>query len=92
MNKSVLIKALSEDIGMKFAKAEKVLNTIFNEMANALVKADRIEIRGFGIFKIKRYEGYQGRSPKTGHIINVRPKKLPFFKCGKDLKDRVDSW
>ena len=66
------------------------MNLVFNEMANALARGDRVEIRGFGSFKVKYYDGYAGRNPKTGKRIEVKPKKLPFFKCGKELKERVD--
>jgi len=90
MNRSDLIKILSKEAGLTVRKAEDVVNTIFNGMADALAKGDRVEIRGFGSFKVKEYEGYTGHNPKTGEIIQVRPKKLPFFKCGKELKERVD--
>ncbi len=90
MNKSDLIEALSIDTGLTVRKAEEVVNMVFNDMTNALAKGDRVEIRGFGSFKVKKYKGYKGRNPKTGEIIKVKPKRLPFFKCGKDLKERVD--
>ncbi|MBW1887639.1 MAG: integration host factor subunit beta [Deltaproteobacteria bacterium] len=90
MNRSDLIKILSKETGLTVRKAEDVVNTIFNGMADALAKGDRVEIRGFGSFKVKQYEGYTGHNPKTGKIIQVKPKKLPFFKCGKELKERVD--
>lgn len=90
MNRSDLIKILSKEAGLTVRKAEDVVNTIFNGMADALAKGDRVEIRGFGSFKVKKYEGYTGHNPKTGEIIQVKPKKLPFFKCGKGLKERVD--
>ena len=90
MNRSDLIKILSKEAGLTVRKAEDVVNTIFNGMADALAKGDRVEIRGFGSFKVKKYEGYTGHNPKTGEIIQVKPKKLPFFKCGKGLKKRVD--
>lgn len=90
MNKSDLIEALSKETGLPVRKAEEVVNTVFNSMADSLAKGDRVEIRGFGSFKIKNYEGYTGRNPKTGELIEVKPKRLPFFKCGKDLKERVD--
>ena len=90
MNRSDLIKILSKETGLTVRKAEDVVNTVFNGMANALAIGDRVEIRGFGSFKIKEYEGYTGHNPKTGEIIQVKPKKLPFFKCGKELKERVD--
>jgi integration host factor subunit beta len=60
-------------------------------MADSLAKGDRVEIRGFGSFKVKSYNSYQGRNPKTGEIIKVREKKLPYFKVGKEMKERVDS-
>ena len=90
MNKSDLIEALSKETGLPVRKAEEVVNTVFNSMVDSLAKGDRVEIRGFGSFKIKNYDGYTGRNPKTGELIEVKPKRLPFFKCGKDLKERVD--
>ncbi len=91
MNKSDLIEALSKDAGIKTGKAEEVVRTVFNTMANALAKGDRVEIRGFGTFKVKNYDGYTGHNPKTGEPIKVKSKKLPFFKCGNELKERVDT-
>ncbi len=90
MNKSDLVEALSEEEDLTKTKAEEVVNLVFAEMTDALVKGDRVEIRGFGSFKVKHYDGYTGRNPKTGKQIKVKPKKLPFFKCGKALKERVD--
>ncbi|MBW1766381.1 MAG: integration host factor subunit beta [Deltaproteobacteria bacterium] len=92
MNKSQLIEALAKSKTLPLKKAEEVVSTAFGEMEKALANGKRVEIRGFGSFKIKHYEGYQGRNPKTGEIINVTPKKLPFFKVGKELKDRVDIY
>ena len=60
-------------------------------MSQALIDNDRIEIRGFGSFMVKDYRAYMGRNPKTGEIIKVNEKKLPFFKVGKELRERVDS-
>jgi integration host factor subunit beta len=90
MNKSRLIEALAKEENLSLKKAEEVVNTVFGDMEKALIRSERVEIRGFGSFKIKQYEGYQGRNPKTGEVINVREKKLPFFKVGKELKERVD--
>ncbi len=59
-------------------------------MAESLGRGDRVEIRGFGSFKVKSYNSYQGRNPKTGEIIQVKEKKLPYFKVGKEMKERVD--
>jgi integration host factor subunit beta len=91
MNKSQLIEALAKDENLTLKKAEMVVNAIFENMAEALVKNERIEIRGFGSFKVKFYNGYKGRNPKTGDIIEVGGKKLPFFKVGKELGELVDS-
>jgi integration host factor subunit beta len=92
MNKSQLIQALAKEEDLPLKKAEEVVNTVFSEMENALVRGERVEIRGLGSFKVKRYEGYKGRNPKTGEVIEVAQKKLPFFKVGKELKERVDVY
>ena len=63
---------------------------VFGEMANALAKGDRVEVRGLCSFYVKKYKAYSGRNPKTGDKVKIAPKKLPFFKCGKELKERVD--
>ena len=91
MNKSDLIEALSRDAGLPISKAREVVKTVFNTTANALADGDRVEIRGLCSFFVKRYKGYKGRNPKTGKPIKVKPKKLPFFKCSKELKERVDT-
>ena len=90
MNRSDVVEVLSKETGLTKRKAEEVVNRVFNGMANALAKGDRVEIRGFGSFKVKHYDGYTGHNPKTGEIIEVKPKKLPFFKCGKELREWVD--
>jgi integration host factor subunit beta len=89
MNKSELIEqlAIMKDISNK--RAEEIVNLIFNSMSDAMVDGERIEIRGLGSFVIKDYGTYTGRNPKTGEQITVNPKKLPFFKVGKELKERV---
>ena len=92
MNKSKLIETLAQAENMPLRKAEEVVNTIFGEMENALIRGERVEIRGLGSFKVKEYDGYKGRNPKTGEVIDVTPKKLPFFKVGKELKERVDVY
>ena len=91
MNKSQLIEALAKAENITLKKAEMVVNAIFENMAGALVKKERIEISGFGSFKVKFYDGYKGRNPKTsGMEFKVDGKKLPFFKVGKELRERVD--
>jgi integration host factor subunit beta len=91
MNKSQLIEALAKEEGLTLKKAEMVVNTFFGSIEKALITGDRVEIRGFGSFKVKNYDGYQGRNPKTGEVIEVAKKKLPFFKVGKGMKERVDQ-
>ncbi|MBW1800227.1 MAG: integration host factor subunit beta [Deltaproteobacteria bacterium] len=90
MNKSQLIESLAKKENLALKKAEEIVNIVFGDMETALTEGKRVEIRGFGSFKIKEYDGYQGRNPKTGEVINVASKKLPFFKVGKELKERVD--
>lgn len=89
MNKSELIEQLSVKKDISNKRAEDVVNIIFSSLTEAMVVGDRIEIRGLGSFVIKDYTTYTGRNPKTGEPITVRPKKLPFFKVGKELKERV---
>ncbi len=90
MNKSDLVVALSEGEDVTKTKAEEIVDLVFSEMTNALVAGNRVEIRGLGSFKVKNYGKYTGRNPKTGKKITVKAKKSPFFKCGKELKERVD--
>jgi integration host factor subunit beta len=90
MNKSQLIEALARAENLTIKTAEEVVNTVFKEMEKALIKGSRIEIRGLGSFKVKDYTSYNGRNPKTGKIIRVDSKKLPFFKVGRELKEMVD--
>lgn len=91
MNKSELIQMVADRINVTRKKAEDVVNLVFEAMTHALAKGDRVEIRGLGSFVVRTYKAYQGRNPRTGASIQVRPKKLPFFKVGKELKKRVDS-
>jgi integration host factor subunit beta len=90
MNKSDLIEALTKETGLTRGRAEQVVELFFGEMSDALANGDRVEIRGLCSFFVKEYKGYTGRNPKTGAHTQVLPKKLPFFKCGKELKERVD--
>jgi len=91
MNKIDLIQTLKDSNHLSKSEAETVINLFFNKMADALAKGDRVEIRGLCSFFIKKYRPYTGRNPKTGDKVKVKPKKLPFFKVGKDLKKRVDG-
>ncbi len=89
MNKSDLINALALKTDTPLKTSEAIISIVFDSMTDALVAGDRIEIRGLGSFVIKEYDGYTGRNPKSGLEVAVKPKKLPFFKVGKDLKERV---
>jgi len=91
MNKLDLIAALKNETELAKSEATAVVDLFFNEMANALANGDRVEIRGLCSFYVKKYKAYAGRNPKTGESTRVKPKKLPFFKCGKELKERVDN-
>jgi integration host factor subunit beta len=91
MTRRELIAAVAAAEGVSIKEAELVAKTVFASMERALTEEDRIEIRGFGSFKVKSYQGYQGRNPRTGDSIQVRNKKLPFFKVGKELKERVNK-
>ena len=90
MNKLELTQKLQDKCNLTRQEASEVVEIFFSKMTNALVNGDRVEIRGLCSFYIKEYEGYTGRNPKTSKKVQVAPKKLPFFKCGKELKERVD--
>src|SRR5215471_6029882 len=91
MTKSDLIDVLCETRKMPKGRAELLINVIFDSMEATLRRGERIEIRGFGSFEIRDYRAYEGRNPRTGATVNVKPKKLPFFKVGKELKERVND-
>lgn len=91
MNKMELITELGKQLNLSKAEANRVVEIFFNAMADSLARGDRIQIRGLCAFKVKEYKGYAGRNPKTGEKVNVKPKKLPFFKPGADLKARVNN-
>ena len=91
MNKSELIKTLAEQSDISMDEASLVVNTFFDCMKEALLQGDRVEIRGFGSFKIKEYGAYAGRNPRTGEKVEVQPKRLPFFRAGKELKEFLNE-
>lgn len=91
MNKSELIKVLAEKQSVSIEESTLVVDTFFDSMREAMLQGRRVEIRGFGSFKIKDYESYAGRNPRTGEKVRVEPKKLPFFRVGKELKDFLNS-
>ena len=91
VTKSDLIEQLSEALKLPKGKAELVVNTMFDSMVAALQRGERIEIRGFGSFEVRSYKAYEGRNPRTGEPVHVKPKRLPFFKVGKELKELVNA-
>ncbi len=90
MNKLELINILKKEHRLSKKDASAVMELFFEKMSEALAKGDLVEIRGLCSFYVKEYKSYQGRNPKTGESVQVAPKKLPFFKFGKELKERVD--
>jgi integration host factor subunit beta len=91
MTRSDLIEQLATEKNIAIAVAERVIQEIFKSMTDTLVSGNRIEIRGFGSFEVREYDGYTARNPKTGVQLEVKPKKSPFFKTGKDLKERIQD-
>jgi integration host factor subunit beta len=91
MTKSDLIEHLCQVQKLPKGRAELLVNTIFDCLEQSLRRGERIEIRGFGSFEIRHYRAYQGRNPRTGSTVAVKPKRLPFFKVGKELKERVNN-
>jgi len=89
MNKSNLIETLVEKEKMTEKMAADIVNLIFDGFAAELARGGRIEIRGLGTFTVRQYGSHGGRNPKTGEEIVVKPKRLPFFKPGKELKEKV---
>jgi integration host factor subunit beta len=90
MTKSDLMNRLAEKKGFPLSTAREIVDIFFDGMTQELINGDRVEIRGLGSFKVKAYKGYTGRNPKTGVKTKVKSKRLPFFKAGKELRERVD--
>src|SRR3982751_2318998 len=91
MTKSDLIELVANKLHLPKGKAELIVNCIFDSMEESLKGGEGIEIRGFGSFEIRHYKAYEGRNPRTGDPVGVQPKRLPFFKVGKELKERVNE-
>ena len=90
MNKLELISALKAESDISKAEAAKIIQLFFDHMSEAMAHGERVEIRGLCSFYVKTYKSYTGRNPKTGQKVLIKPKKLPFFKSGKELRERVD--
>ncbi|MGK0358792.1 MAG: integration host factor subunit beta [Bradymonadia bacterium] len=91
MTKGELIEIIARREGFNLKRAEIVVNTIFQAMTDALRDEERVEIRGFGSFEVRHYAAYRGRNPKTGEEVFVAAKRAPFFKTGKELRERVNG-
>ena len=91
MNKLELISALKTEANISKTEAAKVVQVFFDSMAQAMARGELVDIRGLCSFFVKNYKSYTGRNPKTGQKVLIEPKKLPFFKAGKELKERVDG-
>jgi integration host factor subunit beta len=91
MTKADLIAVIAEKLKFPWARAELLIDQIFDSMIDALKRGEGIEIRGFGSFTIREYKSYEGRNPRTGATVHVRPKRLAFFKVGKELRERVNA-
>ena len=91
MNKAELIEKVSERVQIPVREAKIIVDIIFNSMRENMEKGEGIEIRGFGSFTVRKYGTYKGRNPKTGMIVDVPSKRLPFFKVGKELKEKVNN-
>lgn len=92
MTKSELIQHLAEKNPHLYLRdVEKIVETIFEEITKALVRGDRVELRGFGAFSVKQREARSGRNPRTGESVKVSAKRLPFFKTGKGLRERLNG-
>ncbi|MFV3127341.1 integration host factor subunit beta [Niveispirillum sp. KHB5.9] len=92
MTKSELIQRLAERNPHLYQRdVEKIVTTIFDEITEALAKGDRVELRGFGAFSVKRRDARTGRNPRTGESVDVDEKVIPFFKTGKQLRERLNT-
>jgi len=92
MTKSDLIRWISVKNDISHPDAELAVNAMFETIMDSLREGKRVELRGFGSFSVREYDGYMGRNPRTGENIPIPPKKLPFFKVGKDMKEAVDNY
>jgi integration host factor subunit beta len=91
MTKADLIDIVAERLRIPRGRAELLVGLIFDGMVEALQRGEGIEIRGFGSFSIRTYREYEGRNPRTGEAVHVEPKRLAFFKVGKELRERVNG-
>jgi integration host factor subunit beta len=91
MNRSELIDSIAQQHDLSRREAETAVNTMFHSISDAITRSERVEVRGFGSFTTRDYEPYMGRNPKTGASVEVPAKRLPFFKAGKNLQERLND-
>lgn len=91
MTKADLVERVSEQIKLTKKQTEVIVNTLFSSITEALTHGDKVELRGFGSFRVRRRNSREGRNPKTGQAVHIPSKKVPFFKAGKELREIVDS-
>lgn len=91
MTKAELVERVSDRIKLTKKQTELIVNTLFTSITDALTHGDKVELRGFGSFRVRRRQSRDGRNPKTGQSVYIPPKKVPFFKAGKELREVVDS-
>src|SRR5213593_2019270 len=89
--KSALIEEVAKRTNLPFGRAELLVNCIFDSMVAAMKRGEGVELRGFGSFTVREYKGYEGRNPRSGEAVKVQQKRLPFFKVGKELRERVND-
>lgn len=91
MTKSQLIEHLATQTRIPKTHAETIVNSFFDSMVDAMKRGEKIEIRGFGSFSVRNYKPYKGRNPKTNESVEVQPKRLPFFRVGKELREKINA-
>jgi integration host factor subunit beta len=87
--RSHLIEVVAGELRLPTERTEAIVRQVFAAMTEALLRGEGVEIRGFGSFTLRQYRAYRGRNPRTGAAVEVRPKRLPFFRTGKELRERI---
>lgn len=91
MTKAELVEKVAERIDLTKKQTEVIVNTVFQSITEALADGDKVELRGFGSFRVRNRDSREGRNPKTGATVFIPAKKVPFFKAGKELREMIDS-
>nr|CRH05863.1 Integration host factor beta-subunit (IHF-beta) [Candidatus Magnetococcus massalia] len=91
MTKSQLIQMIAEMHGLSKQSSEMAVSLVLGEIVKAMERGERVELRGFGVFEVRERQARQARNPKTGTAVSVPEKRVPFFKAGKEMRERVDG-